>query len=82
MTKRRRIRVKEAAQYLGMSPQYLSRCRIELETKYNFPKQIPVVGGYDRVAIDNWLDKTGGLISDDFSVLENELIERAQSGQF
>jgi hypothetical protein len=52
------------AYYIGKSPSWLASKRHELEQRYGFPPRVPVVGGNDLQAIDEWLDglraMTGG----------------------
>jgi predicted DNA-binding transcriptional regulator AlpA len=48
----------EAAAYLGRSATWLAQHAARLQMA-GFPQPLPVVGGYDKVAIDNWLDRLG-----------------------
>jgi predicted DNA-binding transcriptional regulator AlpA len=48
----------EAAAYLGRSATWLARHSARLQ-EAGFPQPLPVVGGYDKMAIDNWLDRLG-----------------------
>ena len=49
-----------AALYIGASPDWFVQNRAQLEAR-GFPVPLPVVGGYDRQAIDGWLDAQGRL---------------------
>lgn len=67
MAKRRRqfdlpnriLTVGETASYLGRSLSWLVSHRSELEAN-GFPKPLPTIGGYDREAIDRWIDSVAG----------------------
>ena len=41
--------------YLGRSPTWLAENRAILEAQ-GFPRPDPLLGGYDRLAVDLWLD--------------------------
>lgn len=63
---RRVLSAFETAAYLGRSVSWLTDHAHRLH-KSGFPRPIPVVGGYDKQAIDQWLDRMGGAPrSDDF----------------
>ena len=62
-----------------MSYEHFRKLRIKLEQEHCFPKQHPVLGGYDLKAIDKWMDQTGG-IDNPMQSFEAELIERAMHG--
>ena len=55
---RRVLNAFETAAYLGRSVGWLTD---HANSLYNadFPRPLPVVGGYDRQAIDAWLDSLG-----------------------
>jgi hypothetical protein len=67
------------AHYLGKSPGWLASKRHELEARYNFPRRLPLIGGNDLRAIDEWLDRlptmTGGTGASAINV--DELWKRA-----
>jgi hypothetical protein len=42
--------------YLGRSETWFAEHRVELESE-GFPRPDPLLGGYDRVAVDLWLDR-------------------------
>ena len=48
----------QAAKYLGRSATWLREHLPELKEK-GFPDPLPYVKGFDRVAIDNWLEGLG-----------------------
>jgi DivIVA domain-containing protein len=50
----------EVAGYIGRSDTWFGEHRGELEAR-GFPKPLPIVGGYDKDAVDAWLDRIGGL---------------------
>lgn len=50
----------EVPAYIGRSLTWFAEHRVELE-RAGFPTPLPLVDGYDRVAIDAWLDNLGGL---------------------
>ena len=50
--------------YLGRSESWLAEHRVELETQ-GFPQPVALIGGYDRIAVDRWLDQRSGLIRAD-----------------
>ncbi len=54
----------ETAGYIGKSPSWLSEHLPELEAM-GFPKPVPFLDGYDRAAVDSWLDRLGGLAPGD-----------------
>lgn len=58
-TERRILSSNEAAAYLGRSASWLADHSGELE-KAGFPKPLPLVGGYDKQAIDRWIDGLSG----------------------
>lgn len=73
---KRMLTTPEAAAYLGRSATWLAQHATRLH-KAGFPRPLRVVGGYDRVAIDNWLDQLGDTaINMDFE----EAWERAAHG--
>jgi predicted DNA-binding transcriptional regulator AlpA len=47
--------------YLGRSETWFADHRDELEAA-GFPKQVPILKGYDRAAVDAWLDKHSSLL--------------------
>ncbi len=49
----------QAGAYMGRSGQWLADHEAELRAE-GFPAPHPVLGLYDRKAIDDWLDATGG----------------------
>jgi hypothetical protein len=49
----------ETAAYIGKSATWLVEHRAELESR-GFPSRLPLVDGYDKAAIDTWLDLLGG----------------------
>jgi hypothetical protein len=57
---RRGMNDAETASYLGHSGTWFAEDRRELEAA-GFAKPLPLVGTRDRKAIDEWLDKQGGL---------------------
>ena len=71
------LSVAQTADYIGRSLSWFSEHREELEAR-GFPRPLPVVDGYDRVAIDACLDRLGGELDapDDFDVAW----ERASNG--
>jgi hypothetical protein len=50
----------ETASYIGRSPTWFTEHVPALEAA-GFPKRLPLIGTRDRKAIDEWLDKQGGL---------------------
>ena len=52
----------DCAAYLGRSQTWLAEHRAKLEAA-GFPPKLPLIGNYDRKAIDAWLDEQGGLDS-------------------
>lgn len=58
-TERRILSSNEAAAYLGRSASWLADHSGKLE-KAGFPKPLPLVGGYDKQAIDRWIDRLSG----------------------
>jgi hypothetical protein len=63
---RRVLSAFEAAAYIGRSTTWLADHADRLY-KTGFPRPIPVVGGYDKQAIDRWLDRMGSVPrTDDF----------------
>lgn len=57
----------QAAAYLGRSLTWFSEHRAELEAA-GFPAALPLVGGFDKRAIDRWLDRNSGMIPDNPAV--------------
>jgi predicted DNA-binding transcriptional regulator AlpA len=55
---RRVLTTVETAAYLGRSTSWLTRHAARLY-RTGFPRPIPHVGGYDKAAIDRWLDRLG-----------------------
>lgn len=53
------LSAKEAANYIGKSRSWFDGHLDELQ-KSGFPVPLSVLGGYDREAIDAWLDRLGG----------------------
>lgn len=53
------INAAEAAEYIGRSLTWLTQ-NIDALTAAGFPKSLPFVDGYDREAIDAWIDGLGG----------------------
>jgi len=49
----------ETAAYLGRSLTWFVEHRAELEAQ-GFPRPLPFMDGYDREAIDRWVDALGG----------------------
>jgi predicted DNA-binding transcriptional regulator AlpA len=47
--------------YLGRSESWFAEHRAELEAQ-GFPKPVSLVGGYDRHAVDLWLDQRSSLL--------------------
>jgi predicted DNA-binding transcriptional regulator AlpA len=47
--------------YLGRSESWFAEHRAELETQ-GFPTPVSLLGGYDRHAVDLWLDQRSGLL--------------------
>jgi hypothetical protein len=47
--------------YLGRSETWLAEHRAELERE-GFPRPDPLLGGYDRVAVDLWLDQRSDIL--------------------
>ena len=65
----------EAAEYCGMTPNTFDKWRREQGI-------LPVRRGvFDRKVLDKVLDRLGGLIDNDYSKDEQELIERAWRGK-
>lgn len=52
----------DVACYLNRSEQWLHANRPKLET-VGFPRPDPMLGLYDRRAIDRWLDQRAGLVA-------------------
>lgn len=55
---RRVLSTAEVAAYLGRSSSWFARHATRLHNS-GFPRPLPDVGGYDRQAVDNWLDQLG-----------------------
>jgi predicted DNA-binding transcriptional regulator AlpA len=55
---RRVLNRAEVAAYLGKSVSWLTYHGEEL-LEAGFPQPLPIVGGYDKQAVDNWLDGLG-----------------------
>ena len=51
----------ELAAYIGHSLTWLKENRERLEAM-GLPRPLPVLGGYDRHAVDEWLDRLGGRV--------------------
>jgi len=47
--------------YIGRSPTWLAENRAQLEAE-GFPRPDPLLGGYDRMAVDLWLDRRSGIL--------------------
>jgi hypothetical protein len=47
--------------YLGRSPTWLAENRAELEAQ-GFPRPDSLLGGYDRCAVDLWLDRRSEIL--------------------
>jgi hypothetical protein len=63
MNKRLRVEIRprivtdtQLASYLGKSPSWLAMHRHELEAQ-GLPRRLPIVGGNDLNAVDEWLDR-------------------------
>ena len=52
--------------YIGRSPTWLAENRSQLEAE-GFPKPDPLLGGYDRCAVDLWLDRRSDILRPDVS---------------
>ena len=86
MTKRRRKKdVQPRILSVAMTADYIGRCltwfmehRTELEAN-GFPEPIQLLDGYDRSAIDEWLDRQGGRGQEEPNTYD-ERWERAASG--
>jgi hypothetical protein len=50
------LNVASLCAYLGKSETWFAEHRAELEAQ-GFPKSVPLLGGYDRHAVDLWLDQ-------------------------
>lgn len=46
--------------YIGRSPSWLAENRMQLDAE-GFPRPDPLLGGYDRCAVDTWLDRRSHL---------------------
>ncbi|TSD87034.1 hypothetical protein FFK22_019275 [Mycobacterium sp. KBS0706] len=57
----------QVAAYLGRSLTWFSEHRAELEAA-GFPPPLPLIGGFDKRAIDQWLDRNSGMIPDNPAV--------------
>jgi hypothetical protein len=57
------LKVVDTAEYLGHSLTWFCKRRGELEA-LGFPKPLPYFEGYDRRAIDDWLDRQGDFSQD------------------
>jgi hypothetical protein len=55
----RGLNIAQTAAYLGKSVSWFLQHRPELET-YGFPRRLPMMDAYDRIAIDDWFDRLGG----------------------
>lgn len=55
------LRQKEVAAYIGRSQGWFCRNKGKLERE-GFPAPIEALGGYDRAAIDDWLDQKSGRV--------------------
>jgi hypothetical protein len=68
----------ELAAYLGKSVSWLSQNRLTLEAQ-GFPKRLPVVGGNDLDAVDQFLDRLHTMvgISGGSSIDANALWQKA-----
>jgi len=47
--------------YIGRSETWFNEHRAELEVQ-GFPKSVPLLGGYDRYAVDAWLDQRSDIV--------------------
>ena len=47
--------------YIGRSPTWLAENRAQLEAE-GFPRPDPLLGGYDRCAVDFWLDQRSDIL--------------------
>jgi hypothetical protein len=63
------LTIGEAAQYLGLSPSWLSPERLDRLQETGFPAIDPILERIDREAIDNWSDRRNGLIPETASVV-------------
>jgi hypothetical protein len=57
------LTIREAAQYLGHSPSWLSPERLQRLQETGFPTIDPILERIDREAIDNWSDRRNGVIA-------------------
>jgi hypothetical protein len=66
------------AAYLGKSVTWLGQHRMTLEAQ-GFPRRLPVVGGNDLEAVDQWLDRlqTNGSANGGSSIDVDQLWKRA-----
>ena len=76
------LRRSEIAAYLNHSETWFSSQRERLET-LGFPKFMATLDGYDKAAVDRWLDRMSGLVpeSEEAGFFSDAWSKAAQNGE-